>query len=67
MLGLSRPETVRVEVLDVLGRRVLELAPQALGAGAQELLLDLARQAAGLYTVRLTTSAGVRTSKLTLE
>ncbi|WP_201981783.1 T9SS type A sorting domain-containing protein [Hymenobacter rubidus] len=66
-LNLSRPETVRVEVLDMLGRNVLDLAPQALGIGAQELSLNLTHQAAGLYTVRLTSSQGVRTSKLTLE
>lgn len=66
-VSLTRPETVRVEVLDMLGRNVLNLAPQALPAGAQELALNLAHQAAGLYTVRLTTSQGVRTSKLTLE
>lgn len=64
---LDRPETLRVEVLDVVGRKVLALAPQKLGIGAQQLPLDLSRQAAGLYTVRLITSAGVRTQKLTLE
>ena len=66
-VSLARPETVRVEVLDMLGRNVLNLVPQALTAGAQELALNMAHQAAGLYTVRLTTSHGVSTSKLTLE
>jgi hypothetical protein len=64
---LARPETVRVEVLDMLGRVVLERKQLALGTGAQEVPLDLAQQAAGLYTVRLMTSQGVRTSKLTLK
>ncbi|GAA4350016.1 hypothetical protein GCM10023185_07260 [Hymenobacter saemangeumensis] len=65
--SLARPETVRVEVLDVLGRVVLERKQLALGSGAQEIPLNLTQQAAGLYTVRLVTSQGVRTSKLTLE
>jgi len=64
---LTRPETVRVEVLDVLGRVVLERKQLALGSGTQEVPLDLSHQAAGLYTVRLVTNDGVRTSKLTLE
>ena len=67
VLGLNRAQTVRVEVLDGLGRAVLALAPRPLGPGPQELLLDLAHQAPGLYTVRLTSEEGVRTSKLTLE
>jgi len=64
---LARPETVRVEVLDALGRPVLSRPQVALGSGAQEIALDLNRPAAGIYTVRLTTSQGVRTSKLTVE
>jgi hypothetical protein len=67
LLTLSRPETARVEVLDALGRVVYERKQLALGSGVQEIQLELARQSAGLYTVRLTTSQGVRTSKLTLE
>jgi hypothetical protein len=67
LLNLARPETVRVDVLDALGRSVLSRPQVALGSGAQEVALDLVHQAAGLYTVRLTTSEGVRTSKLTLE
>jgi hypothetical protein len=67
VLALDRAQTVRVEVLDGLGRRVLERPAQTLAAGAQEITLDLSQQAAGLYSVRLTTEQGVRTSKLTLE
>ncbi len=65
--SLERSEKVRVEVLDVVGRKVLALAPQQLSAGSQELTLDLGQRPAGLYTVRLTTSQGIRTQKLTLE
>jgi len=67
LLNLPRPETVRVDVLDGLGRTVLSRPQVALGAGAQEISLDLGRPAAGLYTVRLTTTQGLRTSKLTVE
>jgi hypothetical protein len=67
LLTLTRPETVRVEVLDALGRPVLSRPQVALGSGVQEIALDLGRPAAGLYTVRLTTSQGVRASKLAVE
>lgn len=66
-VNLNGPEKVSVEVLDVVGRKVLSLPALQLSAGTKELPLNLAREAAGVYTVRLTTSAGVRTQKLTLE
>ena len=66
-LMMPRAETVRVDVLDGLGRVVLSRPQVALTSGAQEIALDLTHQAAGLYGVRLTTSTGVRTQKLTLE
>ncbi len=65
--ALAQPETVRVEVLDLLGRLVLDRPQVRLGSGSQEVPLVLPGQAPGLYTVRLTTSAGTRTGKLTLE
>lgn len=65
--SLNRPETVQVDVLDLVGRKVLSTVSKPLNAGTQELPLDLSHQSAGIYTVRLTTSAGVRTQKLTLE
>ncbi len=58
---------VRVQVLDALGRAVLDRPALALPAGPQEVALDLRPQAAGLYTVRLLTAQGVSTQKLTLE
>jgi len=67
LLNLDRPETVTVDVLDALGRTVLSRPQVALGAGAQEVSLDLTNRAAGIYTVRLTSAQGVRTSKLTVE
>ena len=64
--ALALPETVRVEVLDVVGRQVFARTA-AVGTGLQEVPLALPGQAPGLYTVRLTTNAGTRTGKLTLE
>ena len=57
----------RVDVLDMLGRSVFVRENVLLNAGGQQIDLDLSRQAAGLYTVRLATGEGVSTSKLTLE
>lgn len=64
--NLDRSELVRVDVLDLVGRKVLSVEQQV-NAGAQELPLNLYHQAAGIYTVRLSTSQGTRTSKLTIE
>ena len=63
---LDRTEQTRVDVLDGLGRVVLT-KQLSLALGAQQIELDLNRQAAGLYTVRLTTGQSVSTAKLTLE
>ena len=63
---LARSEQTRVDVVDGLGRVVLTKR-LSLPIGAQQVELDLGRQAAGLYTVRLTTSEGVSTAKLALE
>ena len=60
---LDQASPARVDVLDVTGRTVLTQA-LTLGAGPQEIPLNLAAQAAGVYTVRLTTNAGVQTRKL---
>ena len=66
-LTLPRAGTVRVQVLDALGRAVLDRPALPLAAGPQQVPLVLGQQAAGLYTVRLTTEQGVSTQKLTLE
>ena len=65
--SLARPETVRVELLDALGRAVPVAAPSVQGSGQREVLLDLAGQAPGLYVVRLTTSDGSTTRRLVVE
>lgn len=64
---LDQPQTVRVEVLDNLGRRVWERPALRLGNGPQHVDVELPRQAAGLYTVRLTTARGVSTAKLVVD
>ncbi|WP_210522088.1 T9SS type A sorting domain-containing protein [Hymenobacter terricola] len=66
-VNLTTTQQVRVEVLDVVGRRVYNRPAQTVAAGAQELTLDLGQRPAGLYTVRLSSTQGVRTQKLTLE
>ena len=67
-VSLNHAQQVRVEVLDAVGRRVVDRPAQAMAAGPQELSLNLKQLPAGLYTVRLTTNeGGVRTQKLTLE
>lgn len=61
-LPSASPATL--EVLDVLGRRVGRLAVGALGAGRHVLALPVgARLTPGLYLVRLTQGASVRTAR----
>lgn len=63
--ALDTPGRVRVEVLDLLGRRVYaDTTP--LGAGPHRLPLDLAGQPVGVYIVRLQTPDGAATRKLTV-
>ncbi|MDO7877606.1 T9SS type A sorting domain-containing protein [Hymenobacter sp. ASUV-10] len=66
-LRLPRAETVRVEVLDALGRCVVCPAPVALGAGPVVLPLDLRGLTPGLYLVRLNSAAGVSGRRLQVE
>lgn len=51
---LPTPATVRVEVFDVLGRRVLRVVEGSTPAGTHVVTLDASDLAAGLYLVRLT-------------
>ena len=50
---LPRPTPVRVEVVDALGRRVLELDRAEVPAGRQALRLDVGAVPPGVYFVRL--------------
>jgi hypothetical protein len=69
---MSAPGNARVELFDVQGRRLAMLADRGFPTGAQTLAWD-GRDATGLhvprglYFVRLTTRAGVRTSRFVLE
>lgn len=51
----------RVAVFDMLGREVVRLADGPHAAGAHHVTLDAHALSSGLYVVRLTTPAGVRT------
>ena len=57
-LELGSAAAVGVEVFDALGRRVLAVAPRALGAASVSLPLDLAGLPAGVYVARVTADAG---------
>jgi hypothetical protein len=55
---------VQVEVFDALGRRLLLLADETLGAGRHHLAVDATAWAAGTYFVRATSRKGVITHQL---
>ncbi|MEM7786430.1 MAG: S8 family peptidase [Bacteroidota bacterium] len=63
-LALPEATSVRVEVLDALGRRVTVLHDGPLAAGPHR--LGVPRLGAGAYTVRVVTEAGVATRRLTV-
>ena len=65
-LALDRPQPVRAEVLDVLGRRVAVLHDGALAAGTHTLALDGAGLPVGVYVVRVQGERATRTQRLTL-
>ena len=69
---LARPASARVEVFDVQGRKLSTLADHVFDAGAHAIAWD-GRDASGmsaargLYFVRLTTPAGVATTRFVLD
>ncbi|HLA64623.1 MAG TPA: hypothetical protein VK610_09370, partial [Rhodothermales bacterium] len=65
-LALARPQTVRVEAFDAVGRRVALLHDGPLAAGAHALTLDAAALAPGLYVVRATGAEGVAAQRVTV-
>ena len=61
--ALAEPGTVSIDVIDLLGRRVMALAQGLQAAGAQEIGLDAGALSAGVYVVRVTVDgAAGRTS-----
>ncbi len=58
--------TVRLSVVDVLGREVAVLTDGPVAAGTHEATVDTSRLAPGVYAVRLASAAGVRTTRLTV-
>ena len=66
-LRFTLPEAAdaRVEVLDLLGRRVALLADGPAEAGTHTVVWDGAGAPAGVYVVRLATGTAVRTLRVT--
>jgi hypothetical protein len=63
--SLAAPSAVTFGLHDALGRRVAEVEVGHLGAGPQQLPLDLSGLPSGVYVWRLTSAAGVETGRLT--
>lgn len=68
---LPEQANVRIEVVDLLGRNVLTVAPQSMTAGSNKVItLDAARLSSGIYFYRLIaegkSSTSIKTSKFTL-
>jgi len=63
---LPDPARVRLEVFDLLGRRVATLVDGEKEAGPHEVQLDGSRLAAGTYFVRLTAGAETQTQQIQL-
>ncbi len=59
LIDLPQPATVRVDVFDVLGRRVMSLPDRFLPAGAgQRLHVDASTLSSGSYVYRVTAEMG---------
>ncbi len=70
-LRLAEPESVAVEVVDVLGRVVYRSARSAYGSGEHTMPLNVAGLGSGVYVVRVVLASGsggvrVLTQKVTL-
>lgn len=65
-LSTAAPQAVRVEVFDVLGRRVARLHEGPLAAGTHRLALDASALPGGLYVVRAVGEAFRATRRVTL-
>ena len=63
---LPIPGAVRLEVYDLIGRRVAVLVNENLTAGSHSISWDASSLSSGVYLARLVTADGVYTRKLTL-
>ena len=54
-------------VFDAIGRSVLNRELSATATNAKTVQVDLSKEKAGVYTLRLTTAAGIATQKLVIE
>jgi hypothetical protein len=64
--ALPDAQTVRLSVVDLLGRTVVVAADGHRGAGWHDVLLDTSPLASGVYVVRLDATGGTRTTRLTV-
>ena len=58
---------VKVELIDLLGRPVQQIAQETRAAGPVQWNLDLATLPSGMYFVRIQQAAGMRVAKFTKE
>jgi len=63
---LALPSEVRLEIYDVIGRRVAVLVDGSLQTGSYRAVWDASSLSSGVYIARLVTSEGIFTRKLTL-
>ncbi|RMF60081.1 MAG: T9SS C-terminal target domain-containing protein [Calditrichaeota bacterium] len=60
---LATPQTVRLTLYDILGRRIATLDEGFRGAGTQRVYYDASHLASGVYLYRLETPSGIRTKR----
>ena len=65
-LELDRTTHARLEVYNLLGKRMTTLNDGVLAAGRHQFRLDAASWTSGTYLIRLTTDSGVQSLPLTL-
>lgn len=66
VLSLPAAETMRLDVLDMLGRRVAVLHSGEMAAGTHVLRLDTSRLPGGVYVVRASGATSTRTQRITV-
>ncbi|MBD3232159.1 MAG: T9SS type A sorting domain-containing protein, partial [candidate division Zixibacteria bacterium] len=63
---LQRAQNVKLEIYNILGKRVEKLRDEYLGSGQYIINWDGSKYPSGIYFARLATEEGIRTIKLTL-